>query len=99
MKSYHESFNNAGSNSVSQVDVVNKVNDQHSLPLKSMPNSVTKNYKDGNLHSERYYDENGDVYLDIDYTNHGNSKMHPDVPHQHRFINGKRQKKGEKINR
>ncbi len=98
MKSNSESFNNAGSSSVGQVDVINKVNNKHSLPLNGTPNSVTKNYKNGKLHSERYYDESGSAYLDIDYTDHGNSKMHPDVPHQHKIINGKRQKKGEKLN-
>lgn len=34
---------------------------------------------------ERYYDENRDVYLDIDYTDHNNPKTHPIVPHQHNW--------------
>jgi len=32
---------------------------------------------------ERYYDSHGKAYLDIDYTDHGNPKMHPHVPHEH----------------
>jgi hypothetical protein len=32
---------------------------------------------------ERYYNQEGMAYLDIDYTDHGNPKMHPNVPHEH----------------
>lgn len=56
------------------------------LPIRGEPNSVTqKQDKEGNVIAERYYDENGYVYLDIDYTDHGNPKNHPVVPHQHRW--------------
>ena len=57
--------------------------DSHSVPTQGVPNSVTQNFKDGKLDSERYYDDNGNAYLDIDYTNHGNPKTHPNVPHEH----------------
>ena len=72
------------------VGVVSEVNDfvihQHETPpTKGVPNSATRIYKDGKIIRERYYDENGDVYLDIDYTDHGNPKTHPTVPHQHRW--------------
>ena len=33
-----------------------------------------------------YYDEDGNAYLDIDYTDHGNPKTHPIVPHQHHIV-------------
>ena len=79
----HKDYNTAGSSSVKQVDAVSSTSDLHSIPTHGRPNSVTKNYKDGKLDSERYYDSSGKAYLDIDYTNHGNSKMHPDVPHEH----------------
>lgn len=85
-------YNSAGSSSVGKVDSVSIVADEHSLPTSGTPNSVTQNYKDGKLHSERYYGEDGKTYLDIDYTDHGNSKMHPQVPHQHKIMydnNGK----------
>ena len=36
--------------------------------------------------SERYYNDNGEAYLDIDYTCHGRPNVHPDVPHIHRWI-------------
>jgi len=78
-------YNVAGSSSVKDVNSVYVMADSHSIPLLGPPNSVTQNYKAGHLDSERYYDDNGNAYLDIDYTNHGNSKMHPRVPHQHKI--------------
>lgn len=54
-------------------------------PTKGVPNSATRIIDRGRVIRERYYDENGDVYLDIDYTNHNNSNNHP-VPHQHHWI-------------
>lgn len=71
------------------------------LGIKSEPNSVTKNYKHGRMIQERYYDENGDVYLDIDYTDHNNPKYHPIVPHQHNWYRNEegklKRRKYEKI--
>ena len=75
-------YNSAGSDSVKTVNSVYKTN-AHSLSPDGQPNSVTQNYKNGTLHSERYYNSDGKAYLDIDYTNHGNPKQHPDVPHEH----------------
>ena len=81
---FNSTYNKAGSSSVGRVESVNSWKDNHkSLPAYGKPNSVTqKKYKDGNLITERYYNENGEAYLDIDYTNHGNPKTHPVVPHQ-----------------
>ena len=76
-------FNSAGSGSVGVVDSKITTADAHNIPMTGNPNSVSQNYKDGNLDSERYYDESGHAYLDIDYTNHGNPKTHPHVPHEH----------------
>lgn len=78
-----EDFNSAGSNSVGQVDSVTITADVHSVPTTGEPNSVSKNYKNGKLDSERYYDADGNAYLDIDYSDHGNPKTHPTVPHEH----------------
>ncbi|MCQ2526863.1 MAG: hypothetical protein MJ130_08860 [Lachnospiraceae bacterium] len=78
-----EDYNGAGSSSVKNVDSVNIMADSHSVPTQCTPNSVTQNFKDGKLDSERYYDDNGNAYLDIDYTNHGNPKTHHNVPHEH----------------
>ena len=85
-------YNTAGSSAVGKVDSINVVADAHSLPLEGDANSVTKSYKEGKLDQERYYGEDGKAYLDIDYSNHGNPKTHPKVPHQHRITydeNGK----------
>lgn len=35
-----------------------------------------------------YRDSSGKSYLDIHYTNHGNPKKHPKVPHRHSWKNG-----------
>ncbi len=78
-----EDYNSAGSSSVGKVDSITTLSNVHSVPTTSDPNSVTKNYKDGKLNSERYYDEDGNAYLDIDYSNHGNPWTHPQVPHEH----------------
>ena len=83
MKSYSENFNNAGSNSVGQVDKINSIGKNDDMPRKSDPNSVTKKVVGGIVKTERYFDKNGEPYLDIDYTDHGNPKRHPIVPHEH----------------
>lgn len=76
-------YNTAGSGTVKRVDVVTKTYDAHSIPQHGTPNSVSENYRDGTLLSERYYDADGNAYLDIDYSNHSNPKTHPIVPHEH----------------
>lgn len=67
----------------------------NSLPVKSKPNSKSVRYSNGEKIQERYYDENGEAKMDVDYTNHGNPKRHPKVPHRHRWINGRRMKTDE----
>lgn len=84
--------NSAGSSAVGNVDSVSIVADAHSLSTEGTANSVTKSYKEGKLDRECYYGDYRKIYLDIDYSNHGNSKMHPKVPHQHKITyddNGK----------
>ncbi|MBR5419415.1 hypothetical protein IK110_04190 [Candidatus Saccharibacteria bacterium] len=86
------SYNSAKSSLVGTVKTINKQKNAHSTPMKgATPNSVTQNYVNGKLESERYYNERGEAYLDIDYSDHGNSKLHPNVPHQHeiKFKNGR----------
>ena len=65
------------------------------MPMESTPDSVVRNFKDGMIYNERYYGNNGLPYLDIDYSDHGNPKMHPHVPHQHEitFDDGKMKRK------
>lgn len=53
-------------------------------PSKGEPNSSVDIYdKDGNLVRRRWYDEDGKASRDVDMTNHGNSKNHPEYPHEH----------------
>lgn len=56
-----------------------------SIPVKNIPNSVLKKVIDGHVITERYYNEKGEAYLDIDYTCHGCQKSHPYVPHIHKW--------------
>ena len=51
--------------------------------MLSTPNSVSQKIKNGRITTGRYYDPKGKAYLDIDYTNHGDSATHSTVPHQH----------------
>ncbi|MCM3360232.1 hypothetical protein [Psychrobacillus sp. MER TA 171] len=37
----------------------------------------------GNLIQRKYYDKNGNVKKDIDFTDHGNPEEHPKVPYEH----------------
>lgn len=60
-----------------------------SIPSVGRPNSVVKKIVGGYVVSERYYNSNGEAYLDIDYTCHGNPKTHPEVPHIHRWYKDK----------
>lgn len=103
MKGNNNSFNNAASRSVKMVDSVSQTYNAHSMPERGESNSVIQNYRNGSLLTERYFDESGNPYLDIDYTNHGNPKMHSIVPHEHNIeiINGrlKRERKGRAIQR
>lgn len=78
-----DEYNIAGSNSVKEVDSAAITSNLHDVPKTGEPNSVSKNYKDGKLNSERYYGSDGRAYLDIDYSDHGNPKTHPIVPHEH----------------
>ncbi|MGN0535584.1 MAG: DUF4417 domain-containing protein [Eubacterium sp.] len=55
------------------------------LPTKSKPNSKKTLYKNGKKIRDRYYDEQGYAKKDIDFTDHGNPKEHPKVPHEHKW--------------
>ena len=59
---------------------------------KGMPDSsVDILDKEGNVVTRRWYDSKGRAYRDVDMTNHGNPKEHPEVPHEHtwEYKNGK----------
>jgi len=60
------------------------VTTNNKLPVKSTPNSSIDLVDDaGNVVRRRYFDGNGNVIKDVDFTNHGNPKFHPEVPHEH----------------
>ena len=90
-----EDYNAAGSKSVKEVNSVSTVVNAHKMPEKYSSNSVVANYKDGKLTTERYYNEKGEPYLDIDYTNHGNPKIHKIVPHEHKITYDGKVHRGE----
>lgn len=87
---FFDSYNIAGSKSVKIVNIENEINinnnEKHiTVPYNGIPNSVIIIKRDGVIHQERYYDEDGLPYLDIDYSDHGNPKQHPVVPHEHHW--------------
>ncbi|RNB64576.1 hypothetical protein EDM55_27130 [Brevibacillus centrosporus] len=54
------------------------------LPTSSRPNSsMDLMDEDGDLKTRRYYGSDGRALRDVDFTDHGNPKMHPKVPHEH----------------
>lgn len=67
-----ENYNTAGSSNVGEVHTIQILSNAHSMPTTSSPNSVSRNYREGKLATERYFNQNGEPYLDIDYTDHGN---------------------------
>jgi hypothetical protein len=86
---HFDGYNRAGSKDVGVVTGTFDLNvpdgEQPKVPTEGTPNSVTIVRKNGKIIQERYYDGNGQAALDIDYTDHGNPKTHPVVPHQHRW--------------
>ena len=36
---------------------------------------------EGNIKTRRWYDSEGKAYRDVDMSDHGNPKEHPEVPH------------------
>jgi len=67
---------------VNNYDFKNHINPHH-LPDKSIPNSsiIQKDDKD-KIVRIRYYDDKGNAWKDIDYTDHGTPEKHK-VPHTH----------------
>lgn len=58
------------------------------VPSKGMPYSVYDKIQDGKIVQRRYYGRTGKPRLDIDFTDHGNAKMHPIIPHRHGWQEG-----------
>lgn len=76
-------YNLINSKSVKIVREVHETTDRK-LPVEYHSNSVIRKFTDSDmLVTERYFNEKGKAYLDIDYTDHGNRKTHGVVPHEH----------------
>ena len=55
----------------------------HSIPMHHVPNStIIQRDGQGNVVRIRHYDENGNAYKDVDYTDHGRPDTHK-VPQTH----------------
>ena len=79
-------YNFKSSSLVKKVENCYAYHSSVSVPTKHKPNTVVKRIVNGYVASERYYNENGEAYLDIDYTCHGNPNTHPEVPHVHKWV-------------
>lgn len=94
-------YNSAGSSEVDLVTEVSSLKMGEKMPVTSSPNSVAQKKNGDEAVTERYFNSNGEPYLDIDYTDHGNPKTHPVVPHKHdiSYNNGKfrREEPGKEI--
>ena len=52
--------------------------------LKGTPNSSIDIVDSaGNIKTRRWFDSDGMQIRDVDFTNHGNAKLHPEWPHEH----------------
>lgn len=60
------------------------------MPTQGPPNGWLEIPGESSPKQRRWYDENGDAIHDRDYSNHGNSKKHPKVPHDHEWNNNER---------
>ncbi|WP_349407797.1 polymorphic toxin-type HINT domain-containing protein [Pseudalkalibacillus sp. SCS-8] len=56
-------------------------------PNKGIPSSSVDilDKKTGQIKTRRYHDIEGRALRDVDFTNHGNPKSHPEWPHEHIF--------------
>ena len=54
-----------------------------SNPFYGNPNSSVDIYNNKGHIARRWFDENGEQYRDVDFTDHGRPKYHPEVPHEH----------------
>ena len=75
------------SNTGREIDVTKK--DNHSSTTKNpgpygeTDSSVDIVDENGQIKTRRWYDDEGHAYRDVDMTNHGNPKEHPEWPHEH----------------
>ncbi|MCL2369969.1 MAG: hypothetical protein FWC80_01895 [Firmicutes bacterium] len=73
-----------------------RVTEESKLPKPKEPgvaNARYEYYKKGVLDKVRYTDASGKPTWDKHYTDHGNSKLHPEVPHYQKWSDGRLQTK------
>lgn len=94
-------YNTANSTEIGSVVSARTIDMGEKMPITSSPNSVVRKKNGDDVVTERYYNSEGEPYIDIDYTDHGNPKTHPIVPHKHDidYNNGdfKREEPGKEI--
>ncbi|MCY61632.1 hypothetical protein DXP74_03825 [Listeria monocytogenes serotype 4c] len=70
-----------------EIDVTPRDNhtivDKNPGPFGNPDSSVDILDSKGNLTTRRYYDRDGRAIRDVDMTDHGNAKKHPEYPHEH----------------
>ena len=89
IKNIKRKYNFRNSLLVNKVSKIISVGINTSIPMSNGANTVVKKVSNGYVLTERYYNEKGEAYIDIDYTCHGNPVTHPVVPHIHRWIKDK----------
>lgn len=65
---------------------IENVSNEQDLPTfryPGKPNARYNYYQNWKLKSSRWTNSNGDPIKSRHYTNHGNPKLHPQVPHDH----------------
>ncbi|WP_413536998.1 T7SS effector LXG polymorphic toxin [Carnobacterium divergens] len=62
-----------------------KVNEKDAEITGDPDSSVDIYNNNGDLVRRRWFDSDGRAIRDIDYTNHGHPKNHPEVPHEHNW--------------
>ena len=68
------------------VDEDDKQNQTDGNQLYGPPGqTLPRSNKDGEIIGDRTYGPDGRADVDTDYTDHGNPKQHPEVPHKHKW--------------
>ena len=68
----------------SPADEHSSTNNSKDFKRTGKPNSSIDHVDEkGRIITRRWYDGNGRAKKDVDFTDHGNPKTHPEVPHEH----------------
>ncbi|MFM1652563.1 hypothetical protein ACI7RC_10745 [Brevibacillus sp. B_LB10_24] len=76
--------------------IIHFVRKGETFPVIGKPNSTSDLVdKDDNIITRRYYGPDGKAIKDVDFTDHGNPKQHPKVPHEHDWDWSKKPPRGK----